>query len=424
MINTVLQTIERYSLLSQGDCVLVALSGGADSVALLHCLNSIKEKYQLQLYAAHLNHLLRGEEAARDERFCQSICKALSIECFVKRVNIKQLAATRKISEELCGREERYRFFAAVSEHLNAKVATAHTASDNAETLLFNLTRGTSVGGAAGIPPRRGNIIRPLLDCTREDVERYCRDNALDYVTDSTNLSDDYTRNKLRHNVIPALKALNPQFEQAALRFSESAASVKDYIRSQAIAALKAAETPYGYAADNLLTLHEAVLHEVLFILIKKNTNISPETRHILLLKNMLCAGGAVAFGNCTAVCKQKILRFVTEIQPKNNLEIPLDGDISFDYRGKIISAHINYSNKELKLLFRTRRAGDTFTYHQRNVTKPLRKVFNELKIPDERRDSLFLLCNGSVVLWCEDVGFSAQGEALKISSDLNITQA
>lgn len=367
--------------------------------------------------------MLRGREAERDENFCKILCENYNITLYTKRVNVKALAAEQNISEELCGRKERYRFFAELSEKLHAKIATAHTASDNAETLIFNLTRGASVFGAAGIPPKRGSIIRPLIGCTRDVIERYCRENSLEYMTDSTNLGNDYTRNKIRHHVIPVLKELNPRLEQAATRFTESAAAAGEYIHSQAAQALKNAETEYGYMADALLQNDEAVLQEALMILIKKKAAFSAETRHLSLLKNILKNGGAVDFGAYTAVCKQNLLRFVKEQQRINNLEIHFERDISFAYRGKIISASINNSNSELKtLVFRNRTAGDTFTYPKRNVTKPLRKVLNELKIPAELRDSLVLLCDGSTVLWCEGAGYSKQGEALKYSSDLQIT--
>ena len=203
--------IEKYKFLSGGDSVIIALSGGADSVTLLSVLNSLKEKYNLKLYAAHLNHGIRGEEADNDEKFCKILCENYNVQLFVKHIDVPKLCAEQKISAELCGRNERYKFFDELSAKLNAKVATAHTASDNAETLLFNLCRGSSLAGAAAIPPKRGNIIRPLITLTRNEIESYCAENSLSYVTDSTNMSDSYTRNKIRHKVIPALKEVNPQ---------------------------------------------------------------------------------------------------------------------------------------------------------------------------------------------------------------------
>ena len=413
MIDVVLRTVERYDMLSRGDSVIVALSGGADSVALLHTLYSIKEKYDLKLYAAHLNHMLRGEEAERDEGFCKILCENYKTELFVRRADIKKLASEQKLGLELCGRQERYRFFDELALEKGAKVATAHTASDNAETLLFQLTRGSSLSGAAGIPPKRGNYIRPLINCTRDDIESYCVENGLDFVTDSTNLTDDYARNKIRHKVVPTLKELNPRFEEAIGRYCESASQAGDYLRSQAESLLEKAAVSYGYSADILLGAHPAVLGEAL-VLLCRSESFTPETRHIALLKDILVHGGAVDLGAQTAVCKQKIFRLANKIQENNNLEIHIDRDISLSYRDKLITVCVDNSKIEsCDLVLRTRRGGDRFTYVKRGVTKPLRKVFNELRIPDERRDSLLILCQGSTVLWCEDVGFSAQGQNL-----------
>ena len=422
MINTVLSTIARYGMLQNGDCVLIALSGGADSVSLLHCLYSIKEQYNLILHAAHLHHGIRGEEADRDERFCKILCEKYNIPLHVKHADIPTLAKERKISGELCGRQERYAFFEALAGSLGAKTATAHTASDNAETLLFHLTRGASVMGIAGIPPVRDGIIRPLIACTRADIEAYCQENGLPFVTDSTNFSDAYTRNKIRRQIIPLLKELNPRFEDAALRFCENARATGGYVHAQAVLLLQSAESRFGWLAETLNAADDVVLTEALAVLCENKARFSPEARHLALLKHMLKSGGAVDLGEYTAVCKQQILRFVKKDQNENNLEIPFTGDISFPYRDKLMAATIQNSKKELKsLVFRTRRGGETFTFSKRNLTKPLRKALNEQKIPDEERDSLLLLCQENTVLWCEGLGYSQQGEALKYTHRLNI---
>lgn len=142
MLNRVIATVEKYGLLEKGDSVIVALSGGADSTALLSVFVSLKEKYNLSIYAAHINHNIRGDEAKRDENFCKILCKKFNTELFIKRVDVPTLAKQQKISEELCGRNVRYAFFEELSQKLCAKIATAHTASDNAETLIFNIARG------------------------------------------------------------------------------------------------------------------------------------------------------------------------------------------------------------------------------------------------------------------------------------------
>ena len=426
MLNRVIATVEKYGLLEKGDSVIVALSGGADSTALLSVLTSLKEKYNLSVYAAHINHNIRGEEAKRDENFCKILCKKFNAELFIKSVDVPTLAKEQKISEELCGRNVRYAFFEELSQKLGAKVATAHTASDNAETLIFNIARGTSVAGLSAIPPKRGNIIRPLIELSRGDIESYCKANNLEYVTDSTNLADDYTRNYIRHNIMPCLKKLNPSFERTALGLSESARESADFIKKCSENALNDCKCDFGYDCKKLLKLDRAVLKEILFILLKNNNYSScPERKTVLLLCEIIENGGSVELSKqCTAVSKQGILRFVCSDNSADFKEIPLKNNMTFSYDGKtytvskITEKSTNQNNLVAEkwlgenAVFRTRRAGDRFTYPDRMVTKPLRKVFNEQKIPSEIRDRLLLLAVSDTVLWCENLGVSLQGKA------------
>ncbi len=427
MINTLRQTIQKFNMLSGGERVIVALSGGADSTALLSALNSIKEIYNLTIFAAHLNHGIRGEEAERDENFCKILCEKYNTELFTKKLNITELAARRKISVELCGREERYAFFEELSEKLNAKIATAHTASDNAETLFYNITRGSSVAGAVGIAPVRGKIIRPLIEVTRAGVEAYCAENRLEYVTDSTNLSDDYTRNKIRHCVIPVLKSLNPSLENAALRFCESAAETADYIGAQARRLIESSKTEYGWSCQILAEAHSAVLHRALVILCAENAGFSAEHRHIKLMEEAVLHSGAVELGkDVTLLSAQGTLRFC---RGSAEAEEPPDhifgGLLKFSFNGKqyIFESENNiFSKKDNRTInVRTRKSGDRFTFFDRNITKPLRKAMNEQGIPREIRDRLVVLARGETVLWCEELGFSREGRIFRHEMKLNI---
>ena len=418
MNKTFIQTIEKYKLLQNGDKVIVALSGGADSVTLLDMLNSVKEIYNLTIYASHINHGLRGEEADRDENFCKILCKKYNTELFVKKADIKILAKEQKISEELCGRNVRYSYFEELSQKLGAKIATAHTASDNIETLLFNITRGSSVTGAGAITPKRGNIIRPLIMLTREDIERYCEQNNLEYVTDSTNLTDDYTRNKIRHQVIPVLKQINPQLELSAFHFSESARETAEYINIQTEKAIENAKCEYGYNCKSLLNNSNAILKNTVSLICKKHSGITPEYKHIELILEVLHNNGAVSIGNgYNAVSKQGILRIIGNVENENCNPILLKGDTTFNN----YTIKIDNSLSENKITLRTRNNTDKFTYFKRNITKPLRKVMNEMKIPSELRDNLILIAEDETVLWCELIGYSKQGEHYKKSNQLLI---
>ena len=211
------ETIAAYGMLAPGERVLAALSGGADSVALLLVLRELG----YTVSACHLEHGLRGAEAERDAAFCQDLCDSLHIPLFVKHADTAAHAKETRQSIETAARALRYAFFAEVLAQTGIpKVATAHTASDNLETVLFHLVRGTGLDGLCGIPPVRDQIIRPLIACTRDAVEAELARRGQPFVTDSTNLSDHYTRNRLRHAVVPVLQSLSPHAEQAAAGLS------------------------------------------------------------------------------------------------------------------------------------------------------------------------------------------------------------
>ncbi len=396
MTNKAARDCARFGLLETGDSVIAALSGGADSVALLHFLYSIKEQYDLTLYAAHLHHGIRGDEAQRDENFCKILCEKYNIPLFCRHRDIPALARERGISEELCGRQERYAFFEELAETHNAKIALAHTASDNVETLLFNLSRGSSLNGACAIVQKRGNIIRPLLSCTRAEIEAYCDAHHLSFMTDSTNLSDDYTRNKIRHHAVPVLRELNPDLEGAVLRFSRDMSEVGAYLTRQAEKALSDAQSDYGYRAESLLGCDIAVLKAALILLIKKY-NIMPTHQRVDLLLEILQNGGAVELDKShTFVCDRGLLR-MNAVSADNSL----------------------FENKSLT--FRNRREGDSFSFQKRKITKPLGKALREIDLPRERRDRVLCLCEDSVVLWCEPLGWSEQGKIYQQTQHLSI---
>lgn len=432
MRDKAIRFIEENDLLCTNDKVIVALSGGADSVALLYFLNSIKEKYNLTVYAAHLNHNLRGEESKRDENFVKNLCEKLSVEFFLKSLDIKDMAKTSKQSEELCGREQRYLFFDELSKKLSAKVATAHNATDNAETVLYNLCRGSSLKGVCGIPKKRDNVIRPLLCVSRDEIERYCDENNLEYVTDSTNLEDKYNRNKIRHNAISTLKEINPNFENAVLRFCKSMEQSCDFLSEIAKKELKSAKTEYGYSCEKLLSLDKAVLSFALMQIIKDN-NADAENKHIEIIISAMKSGGSVDLPNgYTCVCSQNTLRIIKNDKTSADCLIDKDREESSDIELPLCECEDAeyYSKEELKninkklanelidcdiincgTVIRHKKAGDLFTLSNRKVTKPLRKLMIEMKIPKEIRDDLLVVANGSTILWVEKIGVSLQGK-------------
>lgn len=205
MKEKVLEYIIQNSMIKEGDKVLVALSGGPDSVCLLHLLYSLREKLNIEIFAAHVNHLIRGEEAFADEKYANELCDSLDIKFFVKRAKVEEIAKEKGISTEMAGRDERYDFFNEIKKQIGInKIAIAHNANDQAETLIMRIMRGTGIEGLVGIKPVRDNIfIRPILSLTRKEIEDYCDVNNLNPRIDKTNLEEIYSRNKVRLKAIP-----------------------------------------------------------------------------------------------------------------------------------------------------------------------------------------------------------------------------
>ncbi len=430
MENKILETIEKYSLLKNGESVIVALSGGADSVALLYALLGLGERLSLTIYACHINHLLRGDESFRDEMFVRELCEKNGVELFVRRCDIKKLAADRQIGSEECGRQIRYEYFNELSKSLNAKIATAHTATDSMETVIMNITRGSGIKGARGIPPKRGNIIRPLISVSRYDTESYCRRNGIPYVDDSSNSERIYTRNKIRLDVVPVLRELNPSVEQSFSRFSRNMYELDSFIDKISREAIASAEVSGGYSCEKLLSMPEPILSCAIEIICGKIGG-EPENIHIELIERAIKDGGSVSLKNgIEAVVKQGIFRVYRKdnvYNGGNSSGFPLKigetiiisgkkkvsaGLIGIDeYREKlkidksILQFSIDYDTITDAAVFRNRKSGDFMSPKGRNLTKPLRKLMSEMKIPAEQRDSIVLLADGSNVIWAEGIG-------------------
>lgn len=296
--------IERYDMLQSGDSVVVGLSGGADSTALLYLLNDLKTEYNLTITAAHVNHGIRGAEADRDEQFCKDLCNKLGITIYAFHINIPDLAKERGVSEEVAGRDARYEFFTGLAGE-NGKIATAHNAQDSVETLMLNLCRGTGLRGLTGIPPVRtvtrpagchGDesevlVIRPLLECTREDIEGYLAKKGQDFVTDSTNLEDDYTRNRVRHNIIPELLNVN---ENAIGNITRCLDTIRDdsaFLERACDDLLAAARDGDKYDVETLQAADKAILTRAISRLIHDACGTYPEKVHILKVIDMMEVG-------------------------------------------------------------------------------------------------------------------------------------
>lgn len=400
----ILETIKEYSLIPKKSTVTVALSGGADSVALLFALNTLKDELDITLNAAHLNHLIRGDEALRDETFVKDFCKKLGIQLFCERVDVPKFAKDNNLSLETAARQVRYNFLDRVSCDL---IATAHTASDNLETILLNITRGSAVDGLCGIPIKRENIIRPLISCTRDMIEHYCEENGLNFVTDSSNLTDEYTRNMLRHSIVPILKKINPKVESSVLKTSNCIKNLSIIIKSKAENFIND-----NFANDKLnlvqfQKLNPEIAKKVIVEFVKRfNSEISLETCHIDEIYKICINGGKTGVPkNCYCVAKNGHLTF----EDANNLKVPTYSVKIFEPKEKINNLLLNSSldcDKIVgKLEIRTRKAGDSIRLLNRGCTKTLNKIFNELSIPTHLRDSIPIISDDDGVVWIYNIG-------------------
>lgn len=407
--------------------IVVGLSGGADSTLLTYLL---LQKYGAErLLCVHVHHGIRGEEADRDEAFVRAFCAFYKLELSVLKKNIPALAAERGEGVEECARRVRYACFAEAAGE-SGSIATAHNADDNAETVLLNLTRGMGPKGACGIPEKRGNIYRPLLRVSRAEIEFLCAECSLSFVVDSTNKDTAYTRNRLRHNVLPELKAVNPQMTEAVSRFTESMALQQDFIRSQAEALLEAAGEPWGYSLSVLREAHPAILRAALEIVLSGLGRLSYE--HIKEAEICVRCGGSMTLPAGVQLCAKQDTLTVTAAQPES-FALPVCGEETKLPDGRILRVSKKFIKNEENgrkvhnLLFknfldcdkitnvpviRTRQAGDRFAPAGRGVTKPLKKLLNELRIPAAARDTLLLLTLNGEIIWIEGIG-AAEGYAV-----------
>ena len=235
MKDKVIKTIKKYNLIQNGDKIVLGVSGGPDSISMLDILNSIKDEMGFEIYVVHVNHLIRTE-AIDDEKYVEEYCKKNNIEFFAKRIDGLKIADTQKIGTEEAGRKARYEFFKEIYSKVGAnKIAIAHNKNDKAETIIMHLLRGSGLSGLKGIEPIRNNkYIRPLIECERSEIEKYCEENNLNPRIDKTNFENEYTRNKIRNIVIPYIKKeFNPNIIETLDRLSEVATDESNYIDRQ-----------------------------------------------------------------------------------------------------------------------------------------------------------------------------------------------
>lgn len=286
-LDKVLSAVSGHKMAEQGDAVVAALSGGADSVSLVYALKQLSPQLGITLSACHINHHIRGEESDRDMRFCEELCGRLGVPLLIREADVPSLRQKHESLEE-CARRVRYDFFAEVSR--GARLATAHNANDCAETVLLNLMRGTGLKGLCGIPPVRGNIIRPLINCTRDEVEQFCRSNGLTWVTDSTNLSTDYTRNRIRHIILPEMLKINGSLYPTVSRMVDNLRDDSEFLEEMAAQALEQARCPGGYSAAALAGLPKPVRSRAVRLILSQG-GVEPSALRINTALDIIAAG-------------------------------------------------------------------------------------------------------------------------------------
>ena len=289
MKNKILTYINKENLLTRGKKVIVTCSGGADSIFLLHILN----KLGYDCIVAHCNFHLRGEESNRDENFVREYCKKENLTLLVEHFDTTKYATEKKLSIEMAARELRYNWFENIRKEYNAQaIAVAHHSDDSIETILLNLLRGTGLKGICGIRPKNGYIVRPLLCVNRKEIEEYLQNNDTQYITDSTNLENEYTRNKIRNIVMPILREINPQIDSVMLsnaeNFSAAESIYRNVIEKEKSSAISITDDSYiiDLKVINRFSEPYTLLYECL-----KDFSFHPAT-----IKTMLTAEGNTTF--------------------------------------------------------------------------------------------------------------------------------
>lgn len=404
MIDRFADTLSKYNMISDGDRVLLAVSGGADSVVMLHLFKAVQKKFHLKLIAAHIEHGIRGEESLSDANFVKKLCYDFDIEFHQLSIDAVREAKECGESVEAYSRRRRYEFFDTIACD---KIATAHNADDNAETLIFRLCRGTGLKGAAAVLPVRNKIIRPLLEMTSHEIREYADKNDIAYRVDSTNYNDDYTRNYIRHNIIPALTVVNESAVGRINDFISDASEDNEFIETSADSAFENCLFDDCLAINALKNYHISIIKRV--ILKYFNTyGVRVDRNHLTEIIKLLDKTGKIQIkGNYFAVSNNNKLYFYDKCTKKNKKEIISNVLNVFEFDNNSVDFYCDYDKIIGKVTFRHRITGDKIAPAGRNCTKTLKKLFNELKIPEMEREDVVIACDESgiigVIPYCAD---------------------
>ena len=433
MLKVVARTIRQYNMLSPGDGVVVGLSGGADSVTLLSVLLGLKNELQLKIYAAHINHNLRGRAARKDERLAQLLCERLGVPFFVFHADVWGFARENKMGTEEAGRKLRYQYLAQCMEECRAqKIAVGHSQEDNAETILLNLFRGAGLKGLCGILPVNGRIIRPLLEVSRKNIEAYVKENRLPFAKDKTNLSSNYSRNYIRNEITPKIR------KYFGDKVSYVIANNALLLRADEEALITIAKDSYrdgklqpaaGDTVQITLCIKTLLSHPIAItrrIIREAINNLRGEagltditSAHIQAIIDIAQGrtGREASLPGCNARREYGSLVLSTPsnapqpgychtLLPHHPVHIPpLTITLTLHPPENLPPAHythsFNYDKVNTSLELRTRRPGDKITLP--GGTKKLQDYFTDRKTPRIQRDTVPLIADGSNILWILD---------------------
>ena len=400
MQNKLLSMIRQYDMLSPGDTVICAVSGGADSVALLFALYLLKDRLGIRLEAAHFNHRLRGQESDEDEAFVRGLCSQYDIPLHVGTGEVK----AGKKGLEAAARDARYGFLLS----LDGKIATAHTADDNAETVLMRLIRGTGLKGLGAIAPVSGRVIRPMLLTNRQEVEDFLAVWGLPHREDSSNASDAFLRNRLRHDVMPLLKAENPRLAENLSRMALRLRQDEDFLRQQA-------DWDSLPGVEALKIMPEAIRSRCIEAFLKQNGVPEPEDSHISAVEDILYSDRPSARVNLPGGVT--VTRQYDRLEAENGepvpepAVVPCPGEVLYgDYRvtcapaGEVINTLDTFTVCPVgQVILRPRKSGDVIRL--KGGTKSLKKLFIDRKIPAARREQIPVVCDELGVLGVYSIG-------------------
>jgi len=434
LTDRITSSIDKYSLLGFNDRVLIALSGGPDSVALFHLLGLLADKYNISLAAAHVNHCLR-EDADQDQKFCRQLCRAYGYKFHSRKANIKAYAKKHKMGLEEAGRLIRYDFFQSLSEkHGYLKIATGHTADDSAETFLLNLVRGADLGGLGGIPSKRDNIIRPLIEISKADILAFLKENRLTFMVDKSNLSDIYKRNLIRNKVVPALKRINAGALDHISRAGQNLRTSYEYLEAETgklydECLVKESNTQIILDLGKLPAYHKSLKS---WILLRAYFRLTGDLRRpgsdkIEQAINLLRSGSQISLDSSIIVSNHagklilcRPLRPIKRIRLKNKGKIEINGSClklqietlgDFDLEMILSNDDENTAyldkGKTGELSVRGFKDGDRFRPLGMKGLKKLSDYLNDKGVPLILKKSIPIVISGKEIAWIAGYGIS-----------------